>query len=85
MVTYLTISNCSKYLVVGDPRSNIVIYTIKQNKWVVHAKLPKHLAPPTSIAINSKSLNVVVAYSDNKVNHLLYISFWRYFYYYVSR
>lgn len=67
VITFMTISSCGKHLVIADPGSNIAIYTLQQNKWKFYAKLPKHQAPPTAMSINNGLMNLVVAYSDNKV------------------
>ncbi|KAG5898118.1 hypothetical protein JTB14_006330 [Gonioctena quinquepunctata] len=68
-ITFLTITSCGNYLIVGDPSSNIVIFTWIQKKkqWVMHCKLPKYLHPPTAMAVHPTTLNLVVVYSDNKI------------------
>nr|CAI5842239.1 unnamed protein product [Callosobruchus analis] len=66
-VTFLQNSSCSKYIVVGDSSSNIVIMTSKNKQWEPYCKLPKYKYPPTAMAIHPKTLFLVVSYSDSKI------------------
>ncbi|XP_028130689.2 U3 small nucleolar RNA-associated protein 4 homolog [Diabrotica virgifera virgifera] len=68
-ITFLLVSSCSKYIVVGDPDSNIVVFAwnAKKQEWMHHCKLPKYRCPPTAMAIHPSSTNLVVVYSDCKL------------------
>ncbi|CAH1156149.1 unnamed protein product [Phaedon cochleariae] len=67
-VSFLNITNCGKYLIVGDASSNIVIFSWYRNKqWTHHCKLPKYKFPPTAMAAHPTTLCLVVVYSDNKI------------------
>ncbi|XP_074029648.1 UTP4 small subunit processome component l(3)72Dn [Leptinotarsa decemlineata] len=68
-ITFMTISACGKYLIIGDPTSNIAIFTwmSKMKQWVNHCKLPKYKCPPTAMAVHPTMLYLIIAYSDNKI------------------
>ncbi|KAJ8924814.1 hypothetical protein NQ315_000968 [Exocentrus adspersus] len=66
-ITFLLVSACGKYLIAGDPLSNIVIWSWKQDKWINYSKLPKYRHPPTAVAVHPNTCNVVVVYSDSKI------------------
>lgn len=67
VVQFLTISLCNKFLVAGDLESNTAIWENKSNKWVKYSKLPKYHVTPTSLAIQPKTLLLLVVYADQKV------------------
>nr|CAH7757375.1 unnamed protein product [Callosobruchus chinensis] len=67
IITFLQVSPCSKYLIIGDSSSNIGIWTSKNKQWVPHCKLPRYKYPPTAMAIHPKTLYLVVSYSDSKI------------------
>ncbi|OXU18958.1 hypothetical protein TSAR_000015 [Trichomalopsis sarcophagae] len=59
-----------KYLVISDCDSHIVIYNIQDdlsagppNSW----PLPKYSCPPTAMAVQNNTNNLVVVYSDHKI------------------
>lgn len=66
-VTFLTVSECGKYLVAGDPNSNIVIWSHIQDGYSIVSKLPKYSVPLTAISVNSLLSTVVVVYADGKI------------------
>ncbi|XP_012266605.2 U3 small nucleolar RNA-associated protein 4 homolog [Athalia rosae] len=67
-VNLICYSPNGKYLVCADYRGNIVVYSIDKNlektKMIV---LPKYHCPPTAIAVQEKTLNVVIVYCDHKI------------------
>ncbi|XP_015588039.1 U3 small nucleolar RNA-associated protein 4 homolog [Cephus cinctus] len=69
-VSLVCFSPNSKYLICTDHHSHIVIYTIDSDlssgslkSW----KLPKYRYPPTAMAVQADTLNLVVVYSDHKI------------------
>ncbi|KAF7270743.1 hypothetical protein GWI33_016325 [Rhynchophorus ferrugineus] len=66
-VSLLTVSTCGKYLVVGDTKSNIAIWTQTKDGYTLWNKIPRYPAPPTTLAVNSATACLVVAYSDSKI------------------
>lgn len=75
-ITHLLISSCGKYLVAGDPKSNIIVWTFVQNKqqWKFHCKLPKYQLPPTTMAMHPSTSELVIVYCDSKVSYGIYPS-----------
>ncbi|XP_057664279.1 U3 small nucleolar RNA-associated protein 4 homolog [Diorhabda carinulata] len=68
-ITFLNISTCSNYLVVGDTKSNILTWKWngKKNEWLKYCKLPRYKSPPMVMALHPKTTNLVVVYSDSKL------------------
>lgn len=60
----------SQYLVCADFSGHIAVYKVgdkdKQNS-TVGWSLPKYTCPPTALAVQQGTLNLVIVYSDHKV------------------
>ncbi|XP_066583138.1 U3 small nucleolar RNA-associated protein 4 homolog [Prorops nasuta] len=66
----LCFSPDSKYLVCADRQSGIAIYNVNEDLTPSNLKawkLPKYNYPPTAMAVQSNTLNLVVVYSDHKI------------------
>jgi U3 small nucleolar RNA-associated protein 4 len=66
-ITLLTVSSCSQYVVGGNAKGDIVVWTLKNYQYIYYCKLPKYQLCPTAMAIHPKLPNLVVTYSDNKI------------------
>lgn len=69
-VNLVCFSPDNKYLICSDCEGKIAVYEISENLNVETMKrwgLPKYHCPPTAMAVQKKSLNLVVVYSDHKV------------------
>ena len=69
-VGLVCISPDSKYFVCADREGSIAVYNISENAdidapmaWL----LPKYSCPPTAMAIQKNTLNLVIVYSDHKI------------------
>lgn len=63
----------NKYLVCSDFESHIVVYNIKgdlSSESLESWPLPKYSCPPTAMAMQKGTQNLVVVYSDHKVMHI---------------
>lgn len=70
-VSLMCFSPDGKYLVCADYKSNIAVYCIDKDLAAGTTKrwsLPRYKCPPTAMAVQKKTLNLVVAYSDHKVS-----------------
>lgn len=63
----VTISNCSKFLVVASLCHNVSIWCLKKGKYVHAKNLPKHVCPATAMKIRDKKPALNVAYADNRI------------------
>ncbi|XP_050301623.1 U3 small nucleolar RNA-associated protein 4 homolog [Anthonomus grandis grandis] len=67
-ITHLVVSNCGKYLVAADVRSNIVVYTFDADDgYSFLLKLPRCDIGVTALNFSLDSSCVLVAYADNKI------------------
>lgn len=67
-VNLVCFSPDSKYLVCADRQYRIAIYFIGEGIESLKAwQLPKYSYPPTAMAVQKKTLNLVIVYSDHKV------------------
>ncbi|KAJ8686698.1 hypothetical protein QAD02_022492 [Eretmocerus hayati] len=69
-VGLLICSSDNKYLICSDSDSHIVVYNLEGdlNTESVEAwALPKYSCPPTAMAIQTETSNLVVVYSDHKI------------------
>jgi U3 small nucleolar RNA-associated protein 4 len=67
----------NKYLICSDYESRIVIYNIEGDlspQSLEACSLPKYSYPPTAMAVQKKTNNLIVVYSDHKVCDVLYIT-----------
>ncbi|XP_015832958.1 U3 small nucleolar RNA-associated protein 4 homolog isoform X2 [Tribolium castaneum] len=67
MIVLLAVSDSAQFLVGGDVRGNIAVWTLKNDQYVFHCKLPKYKLSPTAIAIQPNSANLVVAFNNNNI------------------
>lgn len=63
----ITISSCSKFLVLSSLCSNITVWNLKRNKWTFAKTLPKYSCPATSLSIRQNQPILVVSFSDNRI------------------
>jgi U3 small nucleolar RNA-associated protein 4 len=63
----ITVSNCSKFLVLASLCNNITVWSLKKKKWTFSKALPKSASLPTSLAIRKDQPVLVVSFSDNKI------------------
>lgn len=67
-VSLVCFSPDSKYLVCADRQCRIASYFIGEGVESLKAwQLPKYSCPPTAMAVQKKTLNLVIVYSDHKV------------------
>ena len=70
-INLLCFSPDNKYLVCADNESHIAVYNIEGDLSPESLKgwsLPQYSCPPTSLAVQKNTTNLVVVYSDHKVN-----------------
>lgn len=72
-ITLMTASACGTYIVIADPKGNIAIYNRSKIGFAYYCNLPKYDAPPTAMSVNSATNNLVVAYSDAKVQNFFFL------------
>ncbi|KAJ3664081.1 hypothetical protein Zmor_008279 [Zophobas morio] len=66
-IALLGVSGDSQFLVGGEVKGNVAVWTLKNNHYVSYCKVPKYKSPPTALGIHPKVPNLVVAYSDEHV------------------
>lgn len=70
-VSLVCFSPDNRYLVLADRESIIAIYFIGEGitpESIKAWRLPKYSCPPTAMAVKKDTLNLVIVYSDHKVN-----------------
>lgn len=67
LIHLITISSCSKYLVLSSLCKNTTVWNLKKNKWAYVKTLPRYSCPATSLCIRKNQPALVVSYSDNKL------------------
>lgn len=66
-IKWILTTNCGRYLIMSDSR-NVIIWSLINDVWKSYTKLPKYSGCYiTSINVQSKALNLLVAYNDHRI------------------
>lgn len=71
-VNLVCFSPDNRYLVCADRQCRIVVYSINNGvtaESLNACQLPKYSCPPTAMAVQKDTLNLLIVYSDHKVSH----------------